>query len=57
MCANPIGATGLVRIAECVFQLRGESEGLQVDARRAVATSSGGSSQFYTVAVLGVDKP
>ncbi len=57
MCANPIGATGLVRVAECAIQLRGESEGIQVAADRALATSSGGSSQFYTVAVLGVDKP
>lgn len=57
MCANPIGATGLVRVAECVFQLRGESEASQVGATRALATSSGGSSQFYTVAILGVDKP
>lgn len=57
MCANPIGATGVVRIAECAFQLRGEAPGRQVEARRAIATSSGGSSQFYTVAILGVDKP
>jgi acetyl-CoA C-acetyltransferase len=57
MCANPIGATGVVRIAECVAQLRGESEGLQVEARRAVATSSGGSDQFFTVAMLGAEKP
>ncbi len=57
MCANPIGATGVVRIAECVFQIRGESEGAQVEARRGVATSSGGSSQFYTVAVVGEERP
>ena len=58
MCANPIGATGLVRIAECVGQLRGEAGAHQVDgARTAVASSSGGSSQFYTVAVLGQERP
>jgi acetyl-CoA C-acetyltransferase len=57
MCANPIGATGAVRVAECVFQLRGEATSPQVEARRALATSSGGSSQFYTVAMLGVEKP
>jgi acetyl-CoA C-acetyltransferase len=58
MCANPIGATGVVRVAECVFQVRGESEGAQVEgAKRGVATSSGGSSQFYTVAVVGEERP
>lgn len=57
MCANPIGATGLVRIAECAEQIRGTASGLQVEARRALATSSGGSSQFYTVAVLGAERP
>ena len=57
MCANPIGATGLVRVAECVFQLRGDAQSPRVEAQRAVATSSGGSSQFYTVAVLGKEKP
>ena len=57
MCSNPIGATGLVRIAECVEQIRGSAEGRQVEARRAVATSSGGSSQFYTVCVLGDTRP
>ena len=58
MCANPIGATGLVRIAECVEQLRGTAGARQVDgAARAIATSSGGSSQFYTVAVFGKEAP
>jgi acetyl-CoA C-acetyltransferase len=57
MCSNPIGATGLVRIAECVEQVRGTAVGRQVHARRGVATSSGGSSQFYTVAVVGDERP
>ena len=57
MCSNPIGATGLVRIAECVEQIRGTAEGRQVTANRTVATSSGGSSQFYTVCVLGDTRP
>jgi acetyl-CoA C-acetyltransferase len=57
MCANPIGATGLVRVAECVAQIRGTAAGRQVDAGVGVATSSGGSSQFYTVCVLGKERP
>jgi hypothetical protein len=44
-------------VAECVFQLRGDAQSPRVEAERAVATSSGGSSQFYTVAVLGKEKP
>jgi acetyl-CoA C-acetyltransferase len=57
MCANPIGATGLVRVAECVEQIRVSAAGRQVAARTGVATSSGGSSQFYTVCVLGKERP
>lgn len=57
MCANPIGATGLVRVAECVEQVRGTAEGRQVEAERALATSSGGSSQFFTVVVVGSEQP
>jgi acetyl-CoA C-acetyltransferase len=57
MCSNPIGATGLVRVAECVEQIRGSASGRQVEARTGVATSSGGSSQFYTVCVLGKERP
>ena len=57
MCSNPIGATGLVRVAECVEQIRGTADGREVSARRALATSSGGSSQFYTVCVLGDTRP
>lgn len=57
MCANPIGATGLVRVAECVEQVRGSAEGRQVEAKRALATSSGGSSQFFTVVMVGAERP
>lgn len=57
-CANPIGATGLIRIAEVYRQLTGTADGIQVpDARRGLVTAVGGSSQFYSVAVLGLDAP
>ena len=40
MCANPIGATGLVRVAECVEQLRGTAGARQIkDAEIALTTA------------------
>lgn len=54
MCSHPIGATGLVRVAEAAMQILGRAEKHQVDAARtAVATSQGGATQFFTVMVLG----
>lgn len=42
---NPIGATGLIRIAEAALQLRGEGGERQVEgARRALTTGFGGSN-------------
>lgn len=44
LCTNPIGATGLIRVAEAAMQLRGEAGERQVDgARTAVVTGFGGS--------------
>ena len=52
--ANPVSATGMVRIAECALQVRGIAGARQVpDVRRAVATGQGGATQFSTVCVLG----
>lgn len=57
-CSNPIGATGLIRIVELYNQLTGQAGPIQVDGvRKALATSAGGSSQFYSVAILGTDEP
>ena len=58
MCSNPIGATGLVRIAECVEQIRGSGRRAarsKRDARSQRAPAA--SSQFYTVCVLGDTRP
>lgn len=55
--SNPIGATGLVRVAEAALQVMGKAENRQVDGvRTALASSAGGSGQFYTVMILGRDK-
>jgi acetyl-CoA C-acetyltransferase len=44
MCTNPIGATGLIRVAEATIQIRGEGGERQVpDVRTAMATGFGGS--------------
>lgn len=51
--ANPVGATALVRLAECAEQVRGTAGDRQVrDARIAVATGQGGANQFSTCTVV-----
>jgi acetyl-CoA C-acetyltransferase len=52
--SNPIGATGLIRVAEAALQVAGAAGPHQVkNARRAIATSTGGASQYFSVVVLG----
>lgn len=57
LCANPIGATGLVRACDAALQLLGKAPGeSQVDgARTAVTTAIGGSFQFHTCTVLSTE--
>lgn len=56
LCTNPIGVTGLVRVADAALQVMGEAGAMQVaGARNAVATAIGGSTQFFTCTVLGDD--
>lgn len=44
MCTNPIGATGLIRVAEAAIQIRGEGGDRQAPGvRTAMATGFGGS--------------
>lgn len=51
--ANPVGATALVRFAECARQVMGTAGDHQVPAARlAVATGQGGANQFSTCTVL-----
>jgi acetyl-CoA C-acetyltransferase len=53
--ANPVGATALVRLAECALQVMGEAGERQAGTvRTAVATGQGGSTQFSTCTVVGV---
>lgn len=51
--SNPIGASGLVRVAEAALQVMGEAGEHQIDgARRTLATATGGINQFFTCIVL-----
>jgi acetyl-CoA C-acetyltransferase len=53
MAANPVGATALIRLAECALQVMGAAGERQVPgAATAVATGQGGSTQFSTCTVL-----
>lgn len=52
-CGNPISATGLLRVAEAVLQIRGEAGAHQVlEARQGVVAATGGAFQLHEVAVL-----
>jgi len=56
LCTNPIGVTGLVRVADAALQVMGcAGANQQPDVHNAVATSIGGSEQFLTCALLGDD--
>ena len=51
--ANPVGATALIRLAECAMQVMGTAGEHQVPgARVGVATGQGGSTQFSTCTVV-----
>ena len=56
LCTNPIGVTGLVRVADAAKQVMRRAGAMQVpNVQRALATAVGGSAQFYAVSVLGAD--
>ena len=56
LCTNPIGVTGLVRVADAALQVMGEAGEAQVPGvKNSLATACGGSAQFFTCTVLGSD--
>jgi acetyl-CoA C-acetyltransferase len=56
LCTNPIGVTGLVRVVDAANQIMGNAGANQLpEVRNAVATAAGGSTQFFTVTMLGDD--
>jgi acetyl-CoA C-acetyltransferase len=57
LCTNPIGVTGLVRVADAALQVMGRAGKMQVaNVRNALATAAGGSTQFFTCTLLS-DEP
>jgi acetyl-CoA C-acetyltransferase len=56
LCTNPIGVTGLVRVADAALQIMGAAGENQLQGvHNAVATAIGGSTQFLTCTVLSDD--
>ena len=57
LCTNPIGVTGLVRVAEAASQIMGRAQAMQLEnIHNVLATAIGGSTQFFTVTMLS-DEP
>jgi acetyl-CoA C-acetyltransferase len=58
LSSNPIGASGMIRFAEVALQVRGLAGEHQVeDARTALGHAYGGGSQFFSMWVVGSEKP
>ena len=54
LCTNPIGATGLQRVAEVALQIQGKAGARQIDGvRTGLAHAMGGMDQFNGVMILG----
>jgi acetyl-CoA C-acetyltransferase len=56
MCTNPIGATGLVRLAEASLQVMGEASNQIPDVSTALAHAWGGTLQFHTLMLVSSKK-
>jgi acetyl-CoA C-acetyltransferase len=59
LSSNPIGASGMVRFGEAAQQVRGRSGDYQVELKtgRALGQAYGGGSQFFSMWVVGNQKP
>ena len=56
LCTNPIGATGLIRLAEAALQVTGKAGARQVDgAKLAMSHAMGGVDQFNGVTIVGAE--
>jgi len=56
LCSNPIGVTGLVRVADAALQVMGKAgEGQVAGVQNALSTAIGGSVQFVNCTILGAD--
>ncbi|WP_410669082.1 thiolase domain-containing protein [Amycolatopsis sp. cmx-4-68] len=58
LSSNPIGASGMLRFSEAAKQVMGRAGDYQVDgARIAVGHAYGGGSQYFSMWVVGAEKP
>ncbi len=58
LSSNPIGASGMIRFAEAALQVRGLAGEHQVDgARLALGHAYGGGAQFFSMWLVGADRP
>ncbi|WP_415032414.1 thiolase domain-containing protein [Gordonia sp. (in: high G+C Gram-positive bacteria)] len=58
LSSNPIGASGMIRCAEAAIQVMGKGGDHQVDGvRKAFGHAYGGGSQYFSMWLLGKDKP
>lgn len=58
LSSNPIGASGMIRFLEAANQVRGLAGDHQIDgAKKALGHAYGGGSQFFSMWVVGSDKP
>jgi acetyl-CoA C-acetyltransferase len=59
LSSNPIGASGMLRMAEAALQVRGRAGEHQVTMRhgRALAQAYGGNAQYFSMAIFSAAKP
>ena len=58
LSSNPIGASGMCRYAEAAMQVRGQAGEHQVDgAKLALGHAYGGGSQYFSLCIVGTEKP
>ncbi|UOX84808.1 thiolase domain-containing protein [Amycolatopsis sp. FBCC-B4732] len=58
LSSNPIGASGMLRFSEAAKQVIGRAGDYQVDgARRALGHAYGGGSQYFSMWLVGSEKP
>ncbi len=58
LCTNPIGASGLIRVAEAALQVMGKADDRQVpNVRKALAHAWGAEKGFHTIMVLSSEAP
>ncbi|HOD29009.1 MAG TPA: hypothetical protein PKH03_07345 [Syntrophales bacterium] len=57
LCTNPIGATGLIRVAEAALQVMGRAGEHQIPgAKLALSHAMGGVDQFNGVMIVGAER-